>query len=183
MKEASPLKGVMTLGVSSTLSFAQPNRALISMGVVWCESEAGLYSIKPYSLRRLHITTSFSISEFGLNNPTEVAVDSAGCLYVSEYSNNTIRELTPVGTNWVTTTLAGKGIQAQPTGRAVPRGFRALCASWWAAPAISFWRIVITLWSAWDSQPSLLPISEPVPAPKAGSSASASKEDFQDRRP
>ncbi len=43
------------------------------------------------------------------NNPTDVAVDSAGCLYVSEYSNNTIRKLTPVGTNWVSTTLAGKG--------------------------------------------------------------------------
>jgi hypothetical protein len=36
-----------------------------------------------------------------------VAVDANGNLYVSDYNNNTIREVTPVGTNWVVTTLAG----------------------------------------------------------------------------
>ncbi len=37
-----------------------------------------------------------------------VAVASAGNLYVSERNNHTIRKVTPVGTNWVVTTLAGK---------------------------------------------------------------------------
>jgi sugar lactone lactonase YvrE len=41
------------------------------------------------------------------NGPQGVAVDSAGNLYVADYNNNTIREVTPVGTNWVVTTLAG----------------------------------------------------------------------------
>jgi len=39
--------------------------------------------------------------------PNDVAPDSAGNLYVGDYISNTIRKLTPVGTNWVTTTIAG----------------------------------------------------------------------------
>ena len=41
------------------------------------------------------------------NYPNDVAVDSAGNLYVGDIISNTIRKLTPVGTNWVTTTIAG----------------------------------------------------------------------------
>src|SRR5439155_995809 len=41
------------------------------------------------------------------NFPQGVAVDSAGNLYVADTDNNTIRKVTPVGTNWVVTTLAG----------------------------------------------------------------------------
>jgi len=41
------------------------------------------------------------------NGPDGVALDSAGNLYVSDYYNDTIRKVTPVGTNWVVTTLAG----------------------------------------------------------------------------
>jgi hypothetical protein len=41
------------------------------------------------------------------NQPWGVAVDSAGTVYVGDQSNNTIRKLTSVGTNWVVTTLAG----------------------------------------------------------------------------
>jgi hypothetical protein len=39
--------------------------------------------------------------------PCGVAVDSAGNLYVADSGNHTIRKVTPVGTNWVVTTLAG----------------------------------------------------------------------------
>ena len=42
------------------------------------------------------------------NGPVYVAVDNAGGVYVADSANNTIRKLTPVGTNWVVTTLAGK---------------------------------------------------------------------------
>ena len=43
------------------------------------------------------------------NNPDGVAADNAGNLYVSDEHNHTIRKMTPVGTNWVVTTLAGLG--------------------------------------------------------------------------
>ena len=39
--------------------------------------------------------------------PYGVAVDSAGNVYVADTDNDTIRKVTPVGTNWVVTTLAG----------------------------------------------------------------------------
>ena len=39
--------------------------------------------------------------------PTGVAVDTNGNLYVTDNGNSTIRKVTPVGTNWVVTTLAG----------------------------------------------------------------------------
>jgi len=42
------------------------------------------------------------------NRPCGVALDSAGSLYVADCVNCTIRKVTPVGTNWVVTTLAGK---------------------------------------------------------------------------
>jgi hypothetical protein len=39
--------------------------------------------------------------------PTGIAVDKAGNLYVADSGNDTIRQVTPVGTNWMVTTLAG----------------------------------------------------------------------------
>jgi hypothetical protein len=39
--------------------------------------------------------------------PSGIAVDNATNLYVADSYNNTIRELTPIGTNWMVTTLGG----------------------------------------------------------------------------
>lgn len=41
------------------------------------------------------------------DQPTGIAVDPAGNVYVADSGNYTIRKLTPVGTNWVVTTIAG----------------------------------------------------------------------------
>ena len=57
------------------------------------------------------------------DEPDDVAVDSAGNLYVGDSVNNTTRKVTPVGTNWVVTTLAGK---AGVTGSADGTGEAAL---------------------------------------------------------
>ena len=46
------------------------------------------------------------------DNPAGVAVDSAGNLYVADNGNHTIRKLTPAGTNWVASTIAGQAGKA-----------------------------------------------------------------------
>jgi streptogramin lyase len=39
--------------------------------------------------------------------PSALAVDTAGNLFVTDYNNQTVRKLTPIGTNWVVSTVAG----------------------------------------------------------------------------
>jgi hypothetical protein len=41
--------------------------------------------------------------------PRGVALDQAGNIYVADNNNNAIRKVTPIGTNWVVTTLVGAG--------------------------------------------------------------------------
>jgi len=40
--------------------------------------------------------------------PSDIALDNGGSLYVADAYNSTIRRITPIGTNWVTTTIAGQ---------------------------------------------------------------------------
>jgi sugar lactone lactonase YvrE len=54
-------------------------------------------------------------SNAGFYAPHGIAVDNSGNLYVTEDEGETVRRLTPVGTNWVVTTIAGR---AQVTGTA-----------------------------------------------------------------
>ena len=46
------------------------------------------------------------------NTPEGVTVDSAGNVYIADYHNQTIRKVTPAGTNWVVTTIAGLATNA-----------------------------------------------------------------------
>jgi hypothetical protein len=41
------------------------------------------------------------------NSPLSIALDSAGNLLVADYGNATIRKVTPAGTNWIVSTIAG----------------------------------------------------------------------------
>src|ERR1017187_5807390 len=41
------------------------------------------------------------------NMPALVALDNTSNLYVSDFGNHTIRQISPVGTNWMVTTIAG----------------------------------------------------------------------------
>ncbi len=47
------------------------------------------------------------------DTPSSITIDGAGNLFVADTGNNTIREITPVGTNWVVGTIAGT---ANPNG-------------------------------------------------------------------
>lgn len=49
--------------------------------------------------------TNFN-AQFGY--PFDVAMNSTGQLFVADYVNSTIRELSPSGTNWIVTTIAGQ---------------------------------------------------------------------------
>ena len=51
------------------------------------------------------------------SSPVGIAVDTNGNIYVTDTPNDTVRKVTPVGTNWVVTTLAGQpGIRGSNDG-------------------------------------------------------------------
>jgi hypothetical protein len=50
---------------------------------------------------------AFDSSFTPLDSPMAVAVDTNGNVYVADFNNALIRKVSPVGSNWVTTTLAG----------------------------------------------------------------------------
>jgi streptogramin lyase len=54
------------------------------------------------------------------NNPTDIAIDIAGNLYVTDYSNHKIRKITPAG---IVTTLAGSGTSGSADGTGTAASF------------------------------------------------------------
>ena len=82
----------------SSLSFASFVNHTIPQSVITTIAGTGLYG---------NSGDGEAATNAQLNQPYGVAVDSAGNLYVSEFAGCTIRKMTPVGTNWAITTLAG----------------------------------------------------------------------------
>ncbi len=50
-------------------------------------------------------------------NPTTLAVDSSSNVYVTDTASSIVRELSPAGTNWVATTIAGQSLCFWQCGR------------------------------------------------------------------
>jgi len=113
----SPLNNGTNDGIGSAASFASP-------GGVAVDSAGNVYVADPVSDTIRKVTAAGVVTTLagqagvtGTNDgtgsaarfdfPQGVAVDGSGNLYVADLDNDTIRKVTPVGTNWIVTTLAG----------------------------------------------------------------------------
>ena len=76
-------------------------REVMPVGANWVVSTLAGQAGVPGSNDGMGTNAQFS-------GPQGVAVDSAGNVYVADANNETIRQVNPVGTNWVVTTLAGQ---------------------------------------------------------------------------
>jgi sugar lactone lactonase YvrE len=75
-------------------------RRIVSVGTNWIVTTiAGLAGV--------HGSTDGTNSDARFWSPTGIAVDTNDHLYVTDTANFTVRELQPVGTNWVVSTIAG----------------------------------------------------------------------------
>jgi hypothetical protein len=113
---------------------------LLLAGALWTAPVATVFS-QSYTFTTIAGSPGLTGTADGTNGaarfyyPSMNAVDSAGNIYVSDNSNETIRKVAPIGPNWVVTTLAGQagtygtndgiGTQAQfykPNGVALDNG-------------------------------------------------------------
>src|SRR5205823_2460186 len=60
----------------------------------------------------IHGSTDGTNSAARFDVPYGVAVDNAGNVYVTDNGNHNLRKVTPIGTDWVVTTLAGQAVYA-----------------------------------------------------------------------
>ena len=80
-------------------------RKMTSLGTNWIVTTiAGHNSVKAGSAGFVDGTNT--TAQF--NGPAGVAVDASDNVYVADQTNNAIRKLTPLGANWVTTTIGGQ---------------------------------------------------------------------------
>lgn len=76
-------------------------RKIVPMGTNWVVTTiAGMAGVLGYA--------DGTNSDARFNRPDGIIADDAGNLFVGDLYNEVIRKLTPVGTNWVVTTVAGK---------------------------------------------------------------------------
>ncbi|HVU08758.1 MAG TPA: NHL repeat-containing protein [Verrucomicrobiae bacterium] len=96
--EAIVAGSVSNLYVADT--FNNTIRKLTLVGTNWVVTTIAGAAGNPGSADGTNSTALF-------NSPSGIAIDGSGNLFVADSGNDTIRELTPVGTNWIVTTIAG----------------------------------------------------------------------------
>jgi sugar lactone lactonase YvrE len=118
-------------GPGPAASFSRPNGVAV-------DAAGTLYVADTYSQRIRKITpagvvstlagsgsqgsTNGSGTSASFYNPTGVAVDATGTVYVADQSNNLVRKITPAG---VVSTLAGSGAQSSANGTGTAASFSA----------------------------------------------------------
>ena len=112
------LPGTSVDGTNSNAQFAGPSGAALDTATnLYVTDGNAIRRVAPIGTNWVVTTLAGAAAIHGTNdgtnfsarfdNPQGVAVDSAGNLYVADAYNNEVRKVTPVGTNWVVTTLAG----------------------------------------------------------------------------
>jgi len=79
---------------------------ILAMGLMAPDSYAQIFTFSTIA-GGSHGSNDGVNSAAQFSNPTGVAVDSAGNVYVADQLNNAIREISPSGTSWIVTTIAG----------------------------------------------------------------------------
>ncbi|HEX4265037.1 MAG TPA: hypothetical protein VH597_11915 [Verrucomicrobiae bacterium] len=104
-------------GTNSVARFNTPSGvALDGAGNIYVADQSSC-TIRKVTPNGVVTTLAGSANQFGskdasnsvarFNRPYGLAVDSAGNIFVADSGNYTIREIMPIGTNWVVTTIAG----------------------------------------------------------------------------
>jgi sugar lactone lactonase YvrE len=112
--------GGSTDGTNTVAQFKGPNGLAVDSGGNLFVADTGNYTIRkitPMGTNWVTTTLAGNVGSSGnangtntvarFNGPLGVAVDGAGNLLVADSSNSLIRKVTPVGTNWVVTTVGG----------------------------------------------------------------------------
>jgi len=76
-------------------------RQIHPSGTNWITTTIAGTAGSPYYLDGTNLNAQFDA-------PYDVTADAEGKLFVADYNNNVIREILPIGTNWVTATIAGQ---------------------------------------------------------------------------
>src|SRR6266487_4431360 len=102
-----------------TLRFV--NTAFLALGLVLFQRTANAQVVTTFAGSGARGSADGNGAEASFWNPSSLAVDSSGNVYVGDTDNNKIRKITPSGT---VTTLAGSGNKGSADGKGASASFR-----------------------------------------------------------